>query len=170
LDDGRVFICGRSKEVVIVNGRNYYPQDMEWEAAKVDGVRKGNVIAFGARDPKGETDRERVVIAFEMQHDASSKDVATADTKKQEIVQAVRKAVQDGIGLLPDDVVALATGTLPKTSSGKLQRAKTRELYEAGDLVTRKNQRNLDRIDAVKQAAMSQLSYLKLAVVGGRKK
>ena len=61
LHDGDVYICGRSKEVIIVNGRNYYPQDMEWEASKVAGVRKGNVIAFGARDPSGiERDRERV--------------------------------------------------------------------------------------------------------------
>ena len=68
LHDGHLFICGRSKEVVIVNGRNYYPQDMEWEASKVAGVRKGNVVAFGARDPSGvERDRERVVVAFEVQ-------------------------------------------------------------------------------------------------------
>ncbi len=53
---------------MIVNGRNYYPQDMEWEASKVAGVRRGNVVAFGARDPSGvERDRERVVLAFEVQ-------------------------------------------------------------------------------------------------------
>ena len=46
LHDGHVYICGRSKEVIIVNGRNYYPQDIEWEAGKVSGVRKGNVIGL----------------------------------------------------------------------------------------------------------------------------
>jgi len=62
LKDGYVYICGRSKEVVIVNGRNYYPQDMEWEASKIAGVRKGNVVAFGARDPSGvERDRARLL-------------------------------------------------------------------------------------------------------------
>jgi fatty-acyl-CoA synthase len=164
---GHVFICGRSKEVVIVNGRNYYPQDMEWEAAKVPGVRKGNVIAFGSRDPSGvERDRERVVVAFEAQ---DAEDLAKANT----LCQGVRKAVQEGMGLTLDDVVALVPGALPKTSSGKLQRAKTRELYESGQLAGRTGAREVGtrvKLDVAKQAAMSQLQYFKLAVLGGRRK
>jgi fatty-acyl-CoA synthase len=164
LQDGHLFICGRSKEVVIVNGRNYYPQDMEWEASKVAGVRKGNVIAFGARDPSGvEKDRERVVIAFEVQE-------ADLLNKASELTSAVRKAVQEGMALTLDDAIALAPGTLPKTSSGKLQRAKTRELYETGELAGRQAARDATKLDVVKHAAMSQLSYFKLAVLGGRKK
>ena len=98
-----MFICGRSKEVVIVNGRNYYPQDMEWEAGKVAGVRKGNVVAFGARDPSGvERDRERVVIAFEVQ------DTERLGAVGERSSAEVRKAVQEGMGLTLDDVVALA--------------------------------------------------------------
>jgi fatty-acyl-CoA synthase len=158
------FICGRSKEVIIVNGRNYYPQDMEWEAGKVAGVRKGNIVAFGARDPSGqERDRERVVLAFEVQD-------AERLGQAQGLGQAVRKAVQEGIGLTLDDVVALPPGALPKTSSGKLQRAKTRELYETGELMGRTGTRDVKTIDLVKHAAVSQLNYLKLAVLGGRKK
>ena len=164
LHGGHVFICGRSKEVVIVNGRNYYPQDMEWEAAKVAGVRKGNVIAFGARDPMGvERDRERVVLAFEV-----SEPERLGQTTP--IVSEVRKAVQEGMGLTLDDVVALPPGALPKTSSGKLQRAKTRDLYETGELMGRTVSRDPNRLDLVKHAAQSQLSYLKLAVLGARKK
>jgi len=163
LHEGNVYICGRSKEVVIVNGRNYYPQDMEWEASKVAGVRKGNVIAFGARDPSGiERDRERVVVAFEMQdaHDV---------TRAHAVAQDVRKAVQEGMGLTVDDVVPVVPGALPKTSSGKLQRAKTRELYEAGELLGRAGKGEGSKVELVKSAALSQLSYLKLAVLGGRK-
>jgi len=164
LHDGHVFICGRSKEVVIVNGRNYYPQDMEWEASKVTGVRKGNVVAFGARDPSGvERDRERVVLAFEVQ-DAERLGHASA------LLAEVRKSVQEGIGLTLDDVVALPPGALPKTSSGKLQRAKTRELYETGELMGRQATRDATRLDLAKHAAQSQLSYFKLAVLGGRKR
>src|SRR5271170_8527219 len=144
-------------------GRLYYPQDMEWEAAKVAGVRKGNVIAFGARDPNGiERDRERVVVAFEAQ---DADDVA----KAQVLCHGVRKAVQEGMGLTLDDVVAVAPGALPKTSSGKLQRAKTRELYETGELAGRSGAREAGtrvRIDVAKHAAMSQLQYFKLAVLG----
>jgi fatty-acyl-CoA synthase len=164
LHGDHVFICGRSKEVVIVNGRNYYPQDMEWEASKIAGVRKGNVVAFGARDPSGlERDRERVVLAFEVQ-EPERLGAPTA------LLTEVRKAVQEGMGLTLDDVVALPPGALPKTSSGKLQRAKTRELYETGELMGRVAARDPSKLDLVKHAAQSQLSYFKLAVLGGRKK
>ena len=167
--DGQVFICGRSKEVIIVNGRNYYPQDIEWEASQADGVRKGNVVAFGARD-NVERDRERVVVAFEVQDAAGLTDARVLAEAKKPIIQAIRKLVQEGIQLTLDDVVPLAPGVLPKTSSGKLQRAKTRELYENGELAARKPPRAEDKLEVLKEAAKSQLSYLKLAVLGSRKK
>ena len=167
LNAGRVYICGRSKEVIIVNGRNYYPQDMEWEAAKVPGVRKGNVIAFGSRDPSGqEVDRERVVVTFEVQ-DPQELEI---EKRTADLVAAVRKSIQEGMALSVDDVVPLLPGVLPKTSSGKLQRAKTRELYESGQLDDRKSARDVSRLDVVKEAAKSQLEYFKLSVFGGRKK
>jgi fatty-acyl-CoA synthase len=164
LHEGHLYICGRSKEVVIVNGRNYYPQDMEWEAGKVSGVRKGNVVAFGARDPSGvERDRERVVVAFEVQD-------AERMAQSASVVGEVRRAVQEGMGLTLDDVVALPPGALPKTSSGKLQRTRTRELYETGELMGRQTTRDVNRMDLAKHTAASQLSYLKLAVLGARKR
>ena len=166
LHANHVFICGRSKEIVIVNGRNYYPQDIEWEASKVAGVRKGNVIAFGARDKAG--DRERVVVAFELQDTTVSSEQAVK--LGQSLAVEVRKHVQEGLALTLDDVVPLPSGVLPKTSSGKLQRNKARELYESGELVERKSARKEDRLSAVKEAAKSQFSYLKLAVLGSRKK
>ncbi len=167
LNAGHVYICGRSKEVIIVNGRNYYPQDMEWEAAKVPGVRKGNVIAFGSRDPSGqEVDRERVVVTFEVQ-DPQELEI---EKRTADLVAAVRKSIQEGMALSVDDVVPLLPGVLPKTSSGKLQRARTRELYESGELDDRKSARDVSRLDVVKEAAKSQLEYFKLSVFGGRKK
>lgn len=169
LHDERLYICGRSKEVIIVNGRNYYPQDIEWAASQVAGVRKGNVIAFGATD-RGERDRERVVVAFECQDVPKGKGAGELAQEKQPLMQAVRKAVQENMALTLDDVVPLGPGILPKTSSGKLQRAKTRELYESGALTQRKPARDADKIDLLKEAAKSQLSYFKLAVLGGRKK
>jgi fatty-acyl-CoA synthase len=164
LRGGHLFVCGRSKEIVIVNGRNYYPQDMEWEASKVAGVRRGNVVAFGARDPSGvERDRERVILAFEVQEPERL-------GQSSSLVSEVRRAVQEGMGLTLDDVIALPPGALPKTSSGKLQRAKTRDLYETGELMGRSGAHDVRRLDVAKQAAMSQLSYFKLAVLGGRKR
>lgn len=158
---GHLYVCGRSKEVVIVNGRNYYPQDIEWEASKVPGVRKGNVIAFGASGG----DRERVIVAFELQIEGDSAGDLVA-TKGPDVALLVRKAVQDGMALTLDDAVPLAPGTLPKTSSGKLQRAFSRTLYEAGDLSQRKSARENDRLELLKEAAKSQFSFLKRAVLG----
>jgi acyl-CoA synthetase (AMP-forming)/AMP-acid ligase II len=166
LHERHLFICGRSKEVIIVNGRNYYPQDIEWEAGKVAGVRKGNIIAFGARDASG--DRERVVVAFELQDTTVSEEQAVK--LGQQLATDVRKIVQEGIALTLDDVVPLPSGVLPKTSSGKLQRSKTRELYESGELVERKSARKEDKLELVKHAAKSQFSFFKLAVLGGRGK
>jgi acyl-CoA synthetase (AMP-forming)/AMP-acid ligase II len=158
LADGNVHICGRSKEVIIVNGRNYYPQDLEWEAGGVTGVRKGNVIAFGTMKPTG--DRERVVLVFET--------MVTGDDALLKLKGEVRTAVQQGIGLTIDDVVAVKVGVLPKTSSGKLQRGKARELYETGELYVRSSARDLDRLDTVKELAKSQLGYFRTALFGGK--
>jgi fatty-acyl-CoA synthase len=154
LDHGNVHICGRAKEVIIVNGRNYYPQDLEWESSTVVGVRKGNVIAFGTMKPNH--DRERVVIAFETS--------IPAGPERERLKAEVRKAVQQGVGLTVDDVVPLDAGVLPKTSSGKLQRAATRQMYETGELLDRAAARSLDRVDTVKEFARSQLGYFKHAI------
>ena len=167
---GELYVCGRSKEVIILNGRNYYPQDIEWEASRVPGVRKGNVIAFAGGDPRGgQAERERAIVVFEMQEPPGATPAERAH-RVDELVRDVRKAVLDGMSLTLDDVVAVDPGVLPKTSSGKLQRAKTRDLYERGELSQQKSARAVDRLDLVKEAARSQLSYLKLAVLGGRKK
>jgi acyl-CoA synthetase (AMP-forming)/AMP-acid ligase II len=159
LADGKVHICGRSKEVIIVNGRNYYPQDLEWEAGKVEGVRKGNVVSFGTLKPHN--DRERVVITFET--------VVTGEAATQALKGEVRRVVQQALGLTVDDVVPLAPGLLPKTSSGKLQRGKTRELYETGTLLGRSAARDVDTVEAAKALARSQLGYFRHAILGGKK-
>ena len=156
LADGKVFICGRSKEVIIVNGRNYYPQDLEWEAGQVAGVRKGNVIAFGTMKPHN--DRERVIIVFET--------TVAPEDEKQTLKGEVRKAVQQALGLTVDDVLAVPAGVLPKTSSGKLQRAKARELFENGELLGRSSSREADPVSAIKELAKSQFGFLRHAIFG----
>ena len=90
-------------------------------------------------------------------------------TRALELSTGVRAAVQSGMGLTLDEVVALGPGVLPKTSSGKLQRGRTRELYESGELSSRRSARDGTKLDLVKEAARSQLSYFKLAVLGGRR-
>lgn len=121
--DGDLYVCGRTKDVIIVRGRNYHPQDIEWEAAQTPGVRKGNVIAFGFDDP--EIGSERVVIAVETK--------LTRERHRQ-LQQAIRTRLLDTLSLTVDHVLLVPPHTLPKTSSGKLQRARTRELFRSGKL------------------------------------
>jgi fatty-acyl-CoA synthase len=159
LAGGEVHICGRAKEVIIVNGRNYYPQDLEWEAGKVEGVRKGNVIAFGTMKPQN--DRERVIICFETH--------LVGEAERTALKGEVRRVVQQALGLTVDDVLPIGIGVLPKTSSGKLQRSKTRELYETGVLLGRTSARDVDPVAVAKELAKSQVGYFRHAVFGVKK-
>ncbi len=127
--DGELVLCGRIKDVIIVGGRNVFPEDIERTVALVTGVRAGNVISFGVDGYKG---KESVVVVAEVRPNLVGND-STADD-----LAAVRHAVHqrtiDVCGLPPRDVMLVKAGTLPKTSSGKLQRAKCRELYLAEEL------------------------------------
>ncbi len=113
--DGELVICGRIKDVIIVGGRNVFPEDIERAVGVLDGVRAGNVIAFGVDGYKG---KETVVVVAEVKTD-----------DPDAVRQAIHHATLEVSGLPPRDVMLVRPGTLPKTSSGKLQRAKCRESY-----------------------------------------
>jgi fatty-acyl-CoA synthase len=117
--DGEVFICGRLKDMIIVRGRNFYPSDIEWLVSELPGVRRGNVVAFSA-EIDGE---EQLVVAAEGMS-------TEAETLRTSIAQRV---VAD-FALTPHDVVIVPQGTLPRTSSGKPQRRKTKQMYLDGTL------------------------------------
>lgn len=118
LVDGEVVICGRRKDVIIVGGRNVFPEDVERAAARATGVRAGNVIAFGTTGRRG---RESIVVVAETRADEH-------EPLRADVVEHVTHA----IGIPPGDVVLVAPGTLPKTSSGKLQRSLCRSRYAEG--------------------------------------
>jgi fatty-acyl-CoA synthase len=120
LFDDELVVCGRIKDVIIVGGRNVFPEDAERAAADIDGVRAGNVIAFGAEGRRGS---EAIVVV------AESKAVNV-----ERVRDSVARRVREVIGLPPRDIVLVAPGTLPKTSSGKLQRALCRERYLTSEL------------------------------------
>lgn len=117
--DGEVYVTGRLKDLVIVRGRNIHPQAVEWAAAEVEGVRKGNVVAFARPGAAGE---ELVVVA------------ETRAEPDADLGPRVRAAVREATGVDPAEVAFVPRGSLPKTSSGKLQRRLTRELFLAGRL------------------------------------
>ncbi len=127
--DGEVYVCGRAKDMIIVHGRNYYPQDIEWVVQEVEGVRKGAVVAFSFL-PEAAASEQLVVVA-EWVASAKPKEDALRD-----IEQRIVQAVSGQVGLSPWKVVLIPAGTLPKTSSGKLQRRRTREQFEQQTLGT----------------------------------
>jgi fatty-acyl-CoA synthase len=119
--DGRLVVCGRLKDMIIVGGRNLFPEDIERAAGTVDGVRAGNVIAFGSSRRRG---RESIIVVAETR----------ADDDTEPMRHAVASSVSDAVGVPPVDVVLVRPGTLPKTSSGKLQRSLCRDRYHADQL------------------------------------
>lgn len=119
---GELVLCGRIKDLIIVAGRNVYPQDVEKAVSSVDGVRPGNIVAIGVTGRRGV---EEVVVVAEVKGEA-------ADRTRQEVAERVRSSV----GLSPREVVLVAAGTLPKTSSGKLQRSLCRDQYLSSGLVS----------------------------------
>ncbi|GAA2870828.1 hypothetical protein GCM10020220_070140 [Nonomuraea rubra] len=117
--EGELFVSGRLKDLIIVGGRNHYPQDLEATAETAHPlVRRGCVVAFG--------DAPLVVVA-EVKAGATEEQLAR-------VGPAVRTAVAAGHGVQVDEVVLIAAGTMPKTSSGKLQRRACRAAYERGTL------------------------------------
>jgi fatty-acyl-CoA synthase len=114
LAGGQLYICGRIKDLIIIRGANFHPQDLEWAVSEIEGVRRGNVVAFSAQI-QGE---ERLFLAVEC-----------ASTDASQVRAKVAAKVNEAFGLTPHHVATVSVGSLPKTSSGKLQRNKTRNLY-----------------------------------------
>jgi fatty-acyl-CoA synthase len=120
LSAGELFVCGRAKDLIIVNGRKYHPEDLEGVVDRIGGVRPGRVAAFGVRCG----DADRVVIVVE----------PDGTTPPDGLVGAVRREIADTFALAVDDVVLVRSGTINRTTSGKVQRAATRARYERGEL------------------------------------
>jgi fatty-acyl-CoA synthase len=118
--DGQMAMCGRIKDLIIVGGRNVYPQDIERVVGELDGIRAGNVIAFGVPGRRG---KERVVVVAETR-------ASDLETLRELITERTMAAV----GVPCRDVAFVKPSTLPKTSSGKLQRALCRQQYLNGTL------------------------------------
>ena len=117
---GELVVCGRIKDVIIVGGRNVYPQDVEKVVGDLDGVRTGNVIAFGVEGRQG---AQSIIVV------AESKPGSGDDLRR-----SITRAVTESVGIPPKEVVLVEPGSVPKTSSGKLQRSACRSQYQAGEL------------------------------------
>jgi fatty-acyl-CoA synthase len=116
---GLLYVCGRLKDLIIIRGANYYPQDIEWSVAELEGVRRDNVVAFSVTRAGEET---LIVCAEGNGSDAPS------------LQKAIATRVAETTGITVGHVAIVRVGSLPKTSSGKVQRSRTKRLFETGAL------------------------------------
>lgn len=122
--EGEVFVTGRNKDVIVRGGRNLYPYELEEALGSVEGLRKGCIAVFGDTDP--EAGGERLIVVAETRKSEN-------DTR-QELHSRVLEVTQDVLGVPADDVQLVPPHSVLKTSSGKVRRAATRELYRTGEL------------------------------------
>lgn len=117
---GQIVITGRAKDLIIINGRNIWPQDVEWAVETVSGVRQGGVAAFSVDDGTG----ERIVVVAERRGGMS-------DESLSELQREVARMIQSAAGA-PAEVVLAKPHSMVMTSSGKLSRAKVKAKYLDG--------------------------------------
>jgi len=126
IHNDEVFICGRLKDLIIVRGRNFYPQDLESTAESLsDDFRPGCVAAFTLNQLDDGV--EEVVIAIEVRDAKSSK------SKADEMISSIRTSISNDHGLSVDHVVLLNPRTIPKTTSGKIARTWCRRAFVNGE-------------------------------------
>jgi acyl-CoA synthetase (AMP-forming)/AMP-acid ligase II/acyl carrier protein len=126
LRSGQLFVTGRLKDLIIIRGRNYYPEDIEHSVEGAHpGLRAGYCAAFSVDNG----DRERLVIVQEADPRQRQLDAAAA-------LQAIRQAVAAGHDVEVSTILLAKAGEIPKTSSGKTRRSACRERYQSGQLKT----------------------------------
>ncbi len=122
ISEGYVYIVGRAKDMIIVNGRNHWPQDIEWAVEQLPGFKQGDIAAFAITTPGGE---ETPAVLVQCR----TSDEAERIRLRDEIRERVRSVT--GMNCV---IELVPPRTLPRTSSGKLSRAKARNLYLAGEI------------------------------------
>lgn len=118
-DQGEIFITGRKKDVIIVNGKNIFPQDIESAISSIAGIYPGRAVAFGIWDEEIGSE-DLIVIAERKEGEPTT-----------QLKMAIQRAALEEIGIVPKRVEILEHMSLVKTSSGKLSRSRNKELYQA---------------------------------------
>lgn len=119
---GCIYIVGRAKDMIIVNGKNHWPQDIEWAAEQMDGVKSGDVAAISV---PGENAEEIPLILAQCRISETADRVRFMDEIKKQVQR------ETGINVM---VEVVPPKSLPRTSSGKLSRVKARNQYLSGHL------------------------------------
>ena len=122
LSNGYIFIVGRAKDMIIINGRNHWPQDIEWAVEQLPGFKSGDIAAFAITGPSGEETPAVLVHC------------RTSDEgERSRLRDDIRERVRAITGISPV-VELIPPRTLPRTSSGKLSRTKARNQYLSGEI------------------------------------
>jgi len=124
LAGGELFVCGRTKDLIVRQGRKHHPPDLEAALADVPGIRASGVAVVGI-GRVGEDDEVAAVIE------------ARASAAPDDLVDRARRRVRETSGLDLDRVIVAPPGTIPRTTSGKVKRAEIRERIKAGTLLER---------------------------------
>lgn len=112
IDQGRLFVTGRSKDLIIQAGRNVYPYDLERVAVEVGALRPGSVVAFGKRNEQKGTE-EIVMVAETIERDP---------TKREALARSIRGEILATMGVRVEQVLLWPVGSVPRTTSGKARR------------------------------------------------
>ena len=132
LRDGGLTITGRQKDVIIINGVNFYSHEIEAVAEEVDGVEVSFTAACPVRLPGRDTDD--IAIFFHSPHFAARSEIApTADEERSSLLREIRGAVVRNVGVNPTFLVPVEKSDVPKTEIGKIQRAQLRQRFESGE-------------------------------------
>jgi fatty-acyl-CoA synthase len=120
--DGYLFIVGRAKDMIIINGKNHWPQDIEWAVEQLPGFHQGDIAAFALETDNGE---ETAAVLVHCR--------VSDPEERVRLHEQIREKVRSITGM--NCVVELVPPrTLPRTSSGKLSRAKAKTLYLTGEI------------------------------------
>jgi len=155
--DGEIFVTGRVKDIIIKGGRNLYPHEAEELTARAEGIRKGCIVAFGLDDEASGT-QKLVVVAETRERDSG---------RRAAISAKVTELVAQGLGMPPDRVELIPPGNIPKTSSGKLRREETKQLYLAGTL---SSPRPPGWVQIARLGAGSAFSHFRRALLSGARR
>ena len=117
-----LFVTGRTKDIIIRAGQHIYPHELEEALGEIAGIQRGGVAVFGIPDTVSGTER-MIVVAETREADPAM---------REELRATAQKSAAEIVGAPAEDIVLVAPGTVPKTSSGKLRRAAAKELYAAG--------------------------------------
>ena len=116
--NGELYVCGRIKDLLIINGRNYFAHDVEAAVNEVPGIKPGRCVALGYDDDRSGS--EQLVIVAERDTDA---------TQDMQIVQAINASLNRHLGIPASDIRLVDAGWLIKTTSGKISRKDNRAKY-----------------------------------------